>query len=235
MPVSPVNATPIGIQKYDVLASTRKNYVRHVGLALQAKYITDGESVLVGDMAPPMRAGADGELFAPHIIGHSVLTYPAVDVDEYRRIEEFLDEAKGKFETHRAPAEFPLELKWFQYVVHPHYGEGDKDHPGGRYSCAGFVFEAYRSADVTLFNVDSLPSISYAEILKAYPEFERAGEDLRKWIGLAGTGPWPVMMPGYLMASLNRSGDEIRQTPYTPNTGDMAFPPSPSSAASASP
>ena len=35
---------------------------------------------------------------------------------------------------------------------------------------------------------------------------------------------WPVIMAGYIVNSLNRSADEIRQTPYRPRSGDEFFP-----------
>ena len=42
---------------------------------------------------------------------------------------------------------------------------------------------------------------------------------------IPGDGPWPVVLAGYVLNSLNRDEDEIRSAPYNATAGDEFFPP----------
>jgi hypothetical protein len=42
-------------------------------------------------------------------------------------------------------------------------------------------------------------------------------------LGLSGSGPWPVLLCGYLFHALSRSAGAIRESPYAPIAGDQFF------------
>ena len=118
------------------------------------------------------------------------------------------------------------------YVVHPHVRE--QTAPDGtviyrRFSCAGFVIEAYREVGIELVVTEEgrLPSVPLNTLLLAYPDLqaELQSPRLRRMCGLPGEGPWAVVLPGYVLHSLDRPESEIRGSPYLPREGDEFFPP----------
>ena len=95
-----------------------------------------------------------------------------------------------------------------------------------RFSCAGFVLEAYQRAGVKLIDTDRVPLVALDEIKPAYPEFTQLLDraEYRAALGLAGPGPWRVMLCGYLINSLSRDGASIRAQAYLVQPGDEKFP-----------
>ena len=96
-----------------------------------------------------------------------------------------------------------------------------------RFSCAGFVFEAYKRARITLLDLSALPLADMAVIAVGYPQqthlinrgLVRAGD-----LGLDGDGPWPVLLCGYLFHALNRDPGVVREDAYIPDLSDRHFP-----------
>ena len=116
----------------------------------------------------------------------------------------------------------------FMYCIHPHTmcaEEEDGRYPVKRFSCAGFVFEAYRSARITLLDVLEMPVVGLDKLKQSYPEHTQRLDDpaKRASMGLRGSGGWPVMMCGYLLHSLSRSKEDVRETPYAPRESDVNF------------
>ncbi len=115
------------------------------------------------------------------------------------------------------------------YCVHPHaspFYEDDGRYARMRFSCAGFVFEAYKKARIELLDSNDLPMVDIAVIRLAYPGHVRlmeAGKISPEALGLEGSGPWPVLLCGYLFHALNRNADVIRHEPYAPSFVDRYF------------
>src|SRR6185437_15528756 len=97
-----------------------------------------------------------------------------------------------------------------------------------RFSCGGFVIEAYRFAGIDLLTTDagSLPPVGVELLRLAYPDQHRTLDNprLRTSLGLEGDGPWPIVLSGYLLHSLARAEAGIRSGPYHPQPGDEYFP-----------
>jgi hypothetical protein len=115
------------------------------------------------------------------------------------------------------------------YCILPHaepYREDDGRYVRTRFSCAGFVLEAYKLARIALLEPDGLPMVGMDVLRLAYPIQMRllgSGRINADSLGLTGDGPWPVLLCGYLFHSLNRSANEIREQPYAPAAGDWLF------------
>ena len=219
MPAYRLGDNEFAVRKYDIVgqdSATLGFFVRHVGLSDE-----DRPSLRVSDelslvhMGPPLRRGDSG--LAVHIIGTVNLTS-----DDLRQVSVFIDEVGLEYE-----AEKVRTVR--QYIVHPHVRSPDLNCPFRRFSCAGFVIEAYRDAGIELIAIESnqLPAVSLETLAEAYPDQRERLQDsrMRQRVGLEGDGPWPVILAGYTFNSLARSAVDIRQYPYVPVPGDEFFPP----------
>ena len=217
MSATRLGANPIAIRRFDVIGEdgTGEDVIRHVGLAAEASDgIHANTMVLVHHMGPPL--ARDGEMHA-HVRGQLELTD-----DEQNQIKVFVDEhaPEGQAEERTGALR--------RYVVRPHADwlrEEDGTPVCRRFSCAGFVIEAYAEADLPLVVTDegSLPPVSRDALTPIYPQLRDHPAVARK-VGLGGDGPWPVVMPGYIFHSLARDEDTIRREPHTPVAGNEKFP-----------
>ena len=115
-----------------------------------------------------------------------------------------------------------------QYVIHPPW-QDHRDRNTGvvryrRYSCAGFVLDAYEQIGIPLLETEeqSLPEVTSEAVEAAYPKpFENPG--LLPRFGLQGNGPWRVVLAGYVLHALDRSKADIREKPYPAQEGDEIF------------
>lgn len=97
-----------------------------------------------------------------------------------------------------------------------------------RFNCAGFVVEAYKEAGIELVDTDALPGIERARLGEAYsfvrsPRFDERNRRY-DWGLDDREDRWPVLMPGYVLHAFDRTCEEIRHAPYTPQLGDELFP-----------
>jgi len=221
MPAQRLKNQPVTVRKYDVAAqdsASTRCFVGHVGLAPeQRSHLRWNDEIGSVHMKPPLQRSQSG--FAVHAVGTAGLTS-----DEIRQIDVFVDELEDEYEADKR-----RHLR--QYVIHPHTEPvlaTDGTIICRRFSCAGFVIEAYRDAGIMLLSttVDDLPSVSLDTLKRAYHDFrERLDRpDERKRYGLSGDGPWPVLLAGYVLNAFDRSENEIRATPYKPRSGDEFFP-----------
>jgi hypothetical protein len=220
MPAQRLGNLATSLSKYDVVAQdadSHASFIRHVGLADQDRSrVSLNASVDVAHMGPPLER-IQGR-FAVHACGSAGLS-----ASDIRQISVFVDEHLSEYEAEKVRGKR-------QYVIVPHCREPDESCSVRRFNCAGFVIEAYRYAGIDLLTTDapSLPQISLEDLFRTYPD--REGQlrhpKLREKFGLEGDGPWPVVMAGYVMNSLDRPAEEIRARPYTPKEGDAFFPPS---------
>jgi hypothetical protein len=123
--------------------------------------------------------------------------------------------------------------KYAAYIIRPHAQprlSGDGTPIYIRFSCVGFVVEAYRDAGLNVVVTDeaNLPAVDLATLAVAYPELAAAdfGALLNRryhW-GCDGNGPWPVLMPGHLFHALAKIGPGERDfLPYVPKKDDERF------------
>jgi hypothetical protein len=218
MPSRRVSSAFIDINLFEVIGAEgiRPGFIRHSGLASSAA-THPRESVPVHDMGPPLRIAGRMQADA---VGIADLTD-----DEARKIKDFLDRHESEHQSAQKlnPRSFPRV-----YCIFPHAAplrEQDGRYARTRFSCAGFVFEAYQRAGIHLFDEDQLPQISLDQIKEAYDDvaviLERPA--FRELMGLSGIGPWPVMLCGYLFHSLRRDSAEIRGHPFIVTIGDEIF------------
>lgn len=200
-------------------------FVRHCGLATET-YTQRVEQVAVFDMGPPMHTPSSPGQMRVDVLGSAKLTD-----DECRKIENFIARHAGE---HRS-----LELLKGRsllgnvarmYCILPHSEpllEEDCRYARTRFSCAGFVLEAYRFARISLVDLDSLPEVSWETVSAAYPDAAnliQRGRIDGESLGLIGEGKWPVLLCGYLFHSLNRDAASIRREPIRPTIDQATFP-----------
>ncbi|MGA2497442.1 MAG: hypothetical protein ABSH20_06860 [Tepidisphaeraceae bacterium] len=208
----------VDVIAFDVIGTDgeRQGFIRHTGLASVAGE-HDRRAVPVIDMAPPLRR--PGKMEA-NVVGTANLTD-----DEAHRVKDFVDRHEGE---HRAIQKLN-RLSFPQvYCVLPHaapFNEADGRYVRMRFSCAGFVFEAYKRAGIHLVEERQLPPIELQRIKEAYPDHAPLLDrpDFRDLMGLTGPGPWPVMLCGYLLNATKRDAPAIRREPHVAKTGDEIF------------
>lgn len=87
------------------------------------------------------------------------------------------------------------------------------------FSCAGFVAAAYGDgAGVVLVDEQRLPCVSLPLIEQVWGVFPPL---LRARAGLQGGGPWPVLLPGYLVHAMQKSRSAL---PHAPTLAEATVP-----------
>lgn len=222
MPAQRLNDEPVSVRKYDVAgkdadSGSLANFVGHVGLFGddRGQLRRDDRQPLV-HMGPPLGVN-EGE-HAVHCVGSAGLT-----TDDILQIQVFVDERAGEYEATKIRQDIRA-----QYCVRPHV-EAHRE-PNGtvtywKYSCAGFVIEAYRyvGLDLLITDEERLPPVDLRLLVAAYPDIA-ASARLRARFNLQGDGPWKVVLAGYVLNALDRSVEAIQRAPYQPVSGDAFFP-----------
>lgn len=216
---------PTSIQSFDVVGvcGVTPGFVSHVGLARDEMDDVTTESMLrLIHMKPPLTFDEDGEKSRAHCIGGVMLSN-----DEQEKIRVFAERLFGEYLEQGVSDRD-------QYTVIPRIddGQGQDDMTIRRqFSCASFVIAAYSRARIEFIetSIATLPSVELKTLqqgwrrglVRLYEDPERRAADLN----LVGNGPWPIVMPGYVLNALNRSDAEVRNgAPYRPQSGDEFFP-----------
>jgi hypothetical protein len=185
--------------------------VRHAAVLRRESVLTYGQEAVVAHMAPPL--GLD-DLIPAHVLGRiDVLTR-----DEQDSLEAWLADLQTK---KRIPHD---------YQIHPPY-EAIYDPvtlilKRRRMSCVGFILLCYMEAlglDLLDRTDGEFPRIDIATLQSCFPDLSLTRRLLGRY-GVTGNGPWPVVMPGYLMHALARFKSALRPTAYLPQTSDVEFP-----------
>lgn len=226
MPAYRVAEANIDLALFDVvgLAGDVATFIKHVGLTGSAGRHS-ADRVPVVDMAPPLHGQDEYGHMKADVIGNAVLTD-----DDRRKIATFVDRHAGEHEAFRQLGGFAL-LSTFPriYIVYPHmkpFHEEDGRYARMRFSCAGFVLEAYRRARIRLLEPEALPPVEMDIIQLCYPQLAslmKSGRVSPEDLGLEGDGPWPVLLCGYLFHALNRDAAAVRSEPYAPKIEDRCF------------
>lgn len=229
------NNVAINIALYDVLgfdSQERATFVGHVALASSMVSSSQGTpaGVRLVHMTPPLLVGSPVRDPAK-CHGHVGLDEPKRRVIEafVRRLEsEYAAEAVRRRLAGTWDQAAKDQFRSDQYTIRPHVRWPDGDRPYHQLSCAGFVQEAYEEAGIPLVDTDdaNLPTCSLDTLKTAYAVVAAHLEDteFRVQKGLNGDGPWPILLPGYIMNSLDRDRDEILSSPFHATPGDECFP-----------
>lgn len=209
---------------YDPLgqdSETAPYFIRHIGLSLRAFEFKVGEVLHASliEMVPPLSVPNEADLESQESVAIDILANMDLTASEISRIKMFIDELVDEYLAASTTSHM-------QYTILPHFRDRNSDDSVRRYSCVGFVVEAYRDTDVELIDLPRLPDVELGLLVLAYPDQEShlRHPRLRAFCGLNGDGPWPVLMPGYVFHALNRPPQTWRQTPYVAQSGDERFP-----------
>jgi hypothetical protein len=227
MPASRVVTDEVTLAAYDVVAKdgVTPTFIAHVGLA-QSGGTQPAVNLAIYDMSPPLH----GPDYATTI---NVTAFGVAELnnDEIQKIRTFLDLQSSEHEVIRqlSSADVLRHIREI-YTIYPHATPATQDdgrYSRMRFSCAGFVFEAYSAARIKLLDPSQLPYIDLRTINDAYPNETRLiGRGLVRHedLGLGGDGPWPVLLCGYLLNSLCRAAVAVRADVYSVSAGDECFP-----------
>ncbi len=216
MPSQRLTGSPLRAGLYFIIGEDddgTENYLKHVGLHKRETDLKKDDEAEVLHMRPPFQV--DGSIRS-HVVGNAALTK-----EEAMSIKDWLAESKDEFERLKVSSSLN------QYIVRP-YSEVVRNNNTGRkrylrFSCCGLIVECFRAAGIMLLDLDEsrMPDVELARLKDAYvlPDNEKV---LARF-GLAGPGPFKVVMPGYLFHALNREPGTIRSTPYAAQPGDEVF------------
>jgi hypothetical protein len=218
MPAARTSAGPVSTSRFDVVACDSANiagFIAHVALVDSvSQTLNTGTPIEVVEMGPPLRRSASQQRLDAW--GAVPLT-----VDEQLAIGVFIDE---RVDEHAAARLRPDE----QYVVRPHTTarrSADGTVIYWLFNCVGFAIEAMKASGLNVIVTDEsqLPLVSLTTLESQYPDLARLSERMRGRLGIPGSGPWNVMLGGYLLHALNRTSSEIRAQAYAPVSGDEMF------------
>jgi len=197
------------------------HFVQHVALLADAVEIWPGEAVPVWHMGPPLHAGTVAR--APCCPADLVATVP-LNAAQRNALLHW----KAQVDKERRPS------RLFQsYVVHPprdwvRSEQGIKLYR--RFSCVGFVLEGYAAVGIEILDPQATwPEVHENEVRAAYPQLAQlelrlpevqARVGFAGWeaLGLLGSGPWRIALPGYVFHALHRATNVPR------SVADAYFP-----------
>jgi hypothetical protein len=207
--------TPAAFSQYAIVGKYADggppNFVQHVALLREGGPVVAKEEVNVLHMGPPLVAGDQARTTNPteRKCRTDLVADLVLDAEERESIADWLSHVESEDVNHPWN---PVE----QYIVVPHFKWETARETGRRirrrFSCAGFVIEAYRHANIRLIDADGeLPDVREDLLRAAYPNVDLSRHDRvrAKW-GLGGSGPWKVILAGYLFHST------VRATPASP-------------------
>lgn len=209
-------------------------FLKHAALLKNPASVSLDDSVDVWHTGPPIVSGpeAEAQFGGMQTVAHTIADCK-LRPSECDAIVNFLASVD---KYHRTASVLPLQ----QYVIVPHHqwvvASETSRRICRRFSCAGFVIEAFVSAGIQLIDVDNLPLASREEVEFAFPDFrrleeastriqERVGFHGMEDFGITGDGPWPIALPGYLFHACDRGEIAGAFTTYTVPSVDRArFP-----------
>src|SRR5271157_2502922 len=199
MPTQRVGSTPMTIRRFDVIgkdASSVPEFIEHVALAAEERLHHVASAALpVVHMRPPLERA--GECRAD-CVGSAGLS-----VGSQRQIKVFCDMIESEYKA--------AQLGSFraQYVICPHVDpirRHDDTIVYRRFSCAGFVLEAYLAAGIHILLTDlaRVPPVGLETLKTQYARFAQVLDSprVRDEFGIGGDGPWPVVLAGYVLNTL---------------------------------
>lgn len=210
--------------------------VCHVGLLVDATELSAGCEVAVYDIGPPLHLEATDGTTKAHVIG-----WPEGLSDSQRKgMADWLQDKRTWLATQPAIPNEPGPERFRDYTVHQasiRIRDVNTGREIYRYSCVGFVDSCYaEGAQLHLIDHQSIPTITFTELREIWPQVNAFREPrwanraklkpeearlLAVQCGLDNEGPWPILLPGYLLHSLARA--DLAE-PYKPKLDDHLFP-----------
>lgn len=217
MPVVKSPQPQLEYSRFSLWGESYKNgYVFHVGLCKESgNSFLERESLPVYHMMPPLSD-------KPISIGKRDFLVPCAWTSEQtERMDLFIAD------TYQMMGEKRLSCsKEYFYCVYPHCKILSKDNRIIRkYSCVGFVLEAFSSADIRLFLTDSsnLPLVSKNQLIDLFPFYRDCfAESAADFFQDYERGEWPVVLPGYAVQGL-LCREQDPETDYCPDKGDESL------------
>jgi hypothetical protein len=233
MPAQRHTSGSVSVSIYDVVgfdSPDLNGFIGHVALAAMPLNlpVSGPQRIRITHMMPPLHTNQSGlgqcfgsiGLEESHV--RSIGTFIRETENEYRA-EQQRRQTSGAWDP-SARNQFRED----QYTIHPPVREASADRPFRQFSCAGFVTFAYSYAGIPLVRDDelSLPQCTLQSLKVAYAPMQRRLDDalFRSEKGIPGTGPWPLLLPGHLLNSLNRRREQVLAQPYHAQLGDEFFP-----------
>jgi len=220
-----VTESTLSLSRFEVVGQdgAESGFIGHAGLAESAGS-HDAAGVPVLDMGPPLHGHDNAGKVRVDVVGSATLTD-----DEVQKIKTFVDRHANEHAVFSEISRNQLiQMAPQMYRVLPHASplyEDDGRYARTRFSCAGFVLEAYNRARIRLLDLNAIPMVDMAIIAAAYPQARLIDRGLisSEDLGLCGNGPWPVLLCGYLFHALDREADVIRREAYPPDDADRYF------------
>ena len=223
MPARTLSDEPTTIDPFDVLGKNdgSSNLMLHALLCNETATRTDvtrASTIECSHMGPPLGQ----RRYSCDVVGAAGLSD-----DHRRKIKVFVDErlnerAAEKERRRKLGLRFDSRV---EYRIHPPATRPSGTFPLWRFSCVGFVLQAYQAARIQLLG-SPLPLKSLDELKRLYPfHAQQLGDpETRARLGIGEGDRWPVVLVGYVINSLSRSITEIHEEPYVPQSGDEYFP-----------
>lgn len=209
MPATRLNKnTSTPIEQYWVCAkeSHPQNFVIHVGLSSEMQNANYGDEISWTHMAPPFQQNGICEV--------NIIAWIDLSDEDRDTITDFVALYKEEIE----------KVRWkTQYIIFPCQSPASPDRSYRQFSCVGFVLEVYKMIGLTLLDETFVPERTLEYLCKYYQVPNMRNPEYRAKFGLHGDGPWPVVLPGYVLNSFNRSDKEIREKPFRPGESDAYF------------
>ena len=221
MPALELANEPHSFSRYDVMgeyADTQHGFVGHVGLLdADSQDLSAGSDAIAVHMRPPL---ARGKTIVVHVAGRVPLTN-----NEIKVIAAWTEEIADEYDANEVSGAGGWRR---QYIIHPPW-EDERDpitrvRRYRRYSCAGFVLDAYLQVEIELLETDPdrLPEVDRQTIDAAYPQAVGNPKLLAEF-GLQNVGPWRIVLGGYVLHALDRPTEDIRNSPYKAQPDDKRF------------
>ncbi len=235
MPGLRLKAAPTPVPKFAVVGMYARpeqdQFVLHVALLRDGSDLAFGHSVAVWHCTPPIIAGEKASAFSNHAFDeckvHAAGFLDDLSPDDVAGIQTILAE----IDTQTPPMATQPKGFLTHYIVNPPVDWVNDKRTGNKrfrkFSCVGFVCECYQEgADIQLLNLDpsKFPEVNLATLTNSYGDGVQ-DERRRVQAGIEGEEPWRIALAGYVLHSLNRSAQTVRETAYTPTSIDEAsFP-----------
>lgn len=208
-----------------VYSQSNHSFVQHAALLASDQDLDKRCEVEVHHMGPPLGDQVGCEC---HLLGQIELTSEEIEV-----IENWVASVETQYTA--------IYVQPFQqYTIYPHmtWIFSEEGRPlRQRFSCVGYVIEAYREAGVHLVDLSQVPDTDGSCLEILYPEIVRISKSPPRLkeklgfkgfddLGLSGKGPWKLVLPGYLFhATREHHAGKARPGSFLPSTREQAHYP----------
>lgn len=206
------------LTRYDVVgqhSGVVPFFIEHVGLSKrEVSDVSLGGAVDVAHMGPPLDTGG---VMRAHAVGRIPLAN-----DEIKQVEVWIEEVADEYSDEKVHGrrQFCYLSPWEDVP-----DDNTNVRRYRRYSCAGFVIDAYSQVHVKLFDFENgvWPDVDKGMLQLAYPGASPVRASHRR-SKIQGSGPQRIVPAGYVLHALDRPSELIRREPYQAQSGDELFP-----------